>query len=387
MKMWKRWIAAIGMLCGCGAGAAETAAPTDITRIDRNFAQEKIGDLPVCFVNVLDTAPFELTGFPWRKPGGKLLRLPEELVNEPSPVNSGARYLASNTSGGAIRFRTDSRYIALRADLSIFPHDMDHMPRTGSSGFDLYLRGSDGRWFFRCGAGPGPGELKKGSRFEVMLGKPWEKREMREYILNLPLYNGVGKLELGFEPEAAVAAPTPWRIPKPILFYGSSITQGGCASRPGNQYTTLLCRELDAPQINLGFSGSGKGEPAMAEAIAQLDLAAFVMDYDHNAADAEYLQMTHERFFKIVRQARPELPILILSGNLSPERTKIIKQTYENAVAAGDKHVYFIDGATFFADFPDRNQPTVDGTHPTDLGFYFMYRTILPVLKEALGLR
>ena len=83
MKMWKRWIAAIGMLCGCGAGAAETPAPVDITRIDRNFATEKIGDLPVCFVNVLDTAPFDLTGFPWRKPGGPLLRLPEELVNEP----------------------------------------------------------------------------------------------------------------------------------------------------------------------------------------------------------------------------------------------------------------------------------------------------------------
>ena len=80
MKMWKRWIAAIGMLCGCGAGAAETA-PADISRIDRNFAQEKIGDLPVCFVDVLNTAPFDLTGFPWRKPGGPLLRLPEELVN------------------------------------------------------------------------------------------------------------------------------------------------------------------------------------------------------------------------------------------------------------------------------------------------------------------
>ena len=386
MKMWKRWIAAIGMLCGCGAGAAETAAPADISRIDPNFAQEKIGDLPVCFVNVLDTAPFDLTGFPWRKPGGPLLRLPEELVNEPSPVNSGARYLAWHTSGGAIRFRTDSRYIALRADLSASPRDMDHMPRTGSSGFDIHLL-RDGRWLFRSGAGPGPGELKKGRRFEAMLGRPWEKRAMREYILNLPLYNSVSKLELGFEPGAKIEAPTPWRIPKPILFYGSSITQGGCASRPGNQYSTLLCRELDAPQINLGFSGSGKGEPAIAEAIAKLDLAAFVMDYDHNAPDAEYLQMTHERFFKIVRQAHPELPILILSGNLSPERTKIIKQTYENAVAAGDKHVYFIDGATFFADFPDRNQPTVDGTHPTDLGFYFMYRTVLPVLKEALGLR
>ena len=177
----------------------------------------------------------------------------------------------------------------------------------------------------------------------------------------------------------------PHKIKKPVLFYGSSITQGGCASRPANAYTTMLCRELDPEQINLGFSGNAKGEIEIARDIASLNLAAFVFDYDYNAPTPEHLEKTHEPFFLEIRKKHPNLPIIILSrcSNMTDRRRDIVKQTYLNAVARGDKNVSFIDGAELFGT-TDKKYPTVDGCHPNDLGFYLMFQRILPTLKETL---
>lgn len=182
----------------------------------------------------------------------------------------------------------------------------------------------------------------------------------------------------------------PRKVKLPICFYGSSITQGCSAGHPGNNYTTMLCRAVGAPQINLGFSGAARGEVEVAEAIATLKMSALVIDYDHNAPDPGHLRKTHERFFRIVRKAQPELPIIFVSGprdKSSPknrERRDIVKATYDRAVAAGDEHVYFVDGLTFFDEVP-RKYCTVDNTHPSDLGFYLMFDKILPVLRRALG--
>ena len=208
---------------------------------------------------------------------------------------------------------------------------------------------------------------------------------MRQFTIWLPLYGGVESLEVGIEKGAKILAPMPHKIKKPVLFYGSSITQGGCASRPANAYTTMLCRELDAEQINLGFSGNAKGEIEIARDIASLNLAAFVFDYDYNAPTPEHLEKTHEPFFLEIRKKHPNLPIIILSrcSNMTDRRRDIVKQTYLNAVARGDKNVSFIDGAELFGT-TDKKYPTVDGCHPNDLGFYLMFQRILPTLKETL---
>ena len=172
--------------------------------------------------------------------------------------------------------------------------------------------------------------------------------------------------------------------------YGSSITQGGCASRPSNSYSAMLCRELDAPQMNLGFTGNCRGEEAIARAIAGLNLSALVMDYDYNAPNVEHLRSTHEKFFRIIREAQPNLPIILISGPRDPQwpdsaaRRDIVKATYDKAVAAGDKNVYFIDGLSFFDKVP-RKYATVDQIHPNDLGMYIMFQRILPVLQQALA--
>ena len=259
---------------------------------------------------------------------------------------------------------------------------MSHMPRSGSAGFDLYTVGDDGRELYLTTIQPRPENRSKTleQRFNNVPGG-----KMRSYTVYLPLYSGVKNLEIGVKPGSKVLPPDPQKIGKPIVFYGSSITQGGCASRPANNYTTMLCRAVDAPQINLGFSGSAKGEIALAEAIGKLDMAVFVLDYDYNAPSAEHLAKTHEPFFKAVRKANPDVPVIMLSkcSWISPARRDIIKKTYDNAVRGGDKKVWFIDGQELFGE-PGQNMCTVDHCHPNDLGFYMMYRRVLPVLLEAL---
>ena len=215
--------------------------------------------------------------------------------------------------------------------------------------------------------------------------------EMREWLLNLPWYGGVSKIEIGLKPGAELLAPPDHKVKHPVLFYGSSITQGGCASRPGNAYSSMLCRKLDAEQLNLGFSGCALGEISLAEAIGELELAALVIDYDHNAPSVEHLAATHEPFFQAIRRKQADLPIIMMSRcdfYASEEsilnRREIIRSTYENARRKGDSRVWFIDGENLFGT-DMRDACRVDCNHPNDLGFYRMYEHILPVLQEALS--
>lgn len=353
-----------------------------IETIDRNFQIAKVGSLDVRYCNALEE-PFALEGFPWRDPGMVFNRLPASFTEK--EVNKGALSLSRHTTGGAIRFRTDSPCIALRAALA-FSTDMNHMPRAGSAGFDLY-RGAGREIQYAKTAQPGRDQ----KILEALLVNG-ARAQMADWTLYLPLYGAASQIEIGIIPEAKLEKPTAHAVRDPILFYGSSITQGGCASRPGNAYTTMLCREVDVPQVNLGFSGSGKGEKAVAEAIAGLNLAAFVMDYDHNAPTPEHLKNTHEKFFKIIRLKNPGLPVVFMSrcdfksSKLDIERRDIIRQTFNNAVENGDRNVWFVDGETLFGT-EHRDACTVDGCHPNDLGFYRMFRAVLPTLEHALEKR
>ena len=357
------------------AMACVHAQEKDITEIDPNFRQATVGNREVRFADVRK-APFVLTGFAFRKSEDEpFYRIPTEFTKE--QVNGGVLALAKHPSGGAVLFRTNSPFIALLSDPPTGA-DMNHMPATGVSGYDLYERLPNHKERFISIIRT----TKDGSIVNV------GGKAMRDYIIFLPLYSSVNKLEIGVAPDATFEPPTPQRLSRPIVFYGSSITQGGCCSRPGNNYTTMICRALDVPQVNLGFSGSARGETAMAEAIAQIDAAMFVYDYDHNAPSLEHLQKTHEPFFKIIRAARPDMPILILSRPDTANggaRRDCIKATYDNAVKAGDKNVYFFNGDHLF-DPIGLNYCTVDGCHPNDLGFYRMFQNTLPIVKKALNI-
>ena len=213
---------------------------------------------------------------------------------------------------------------------------------------------------------------------------------MEDITIHLPRNEELKNVLIELEDDARVEPPTPYTIEKPMVFYGSSITEGGCASRAANAYTALLSKWLDTDYINLGFSGSAKGEPELAAYIAGLDMSVFIYDYDHNATVLEHLEKTHEPFFQIIRQTQPELPVLFLTKpdfDLDREnacfRRKSIHRTYDNARASGDRNVYFIDGESFFGR-KDREACTVDGCHPNDLGFIRMAEAIYPVLRKIL---
>ncbi len=363
-----------------------TPAPDpSIAKVDPNFAPARIDDLEVVWHNAA-LAPFSLEGLPFRSgPNAPFWRLPGPAA-APYVTREGADGLLRHTAGACARFRSDSPYIAIRAQLKD-SSDMNHMPRAGSAGFDLY-RGVDPDTSHAGTAQPNRDET---DLVRMLFRRGTEDTGMEAWQLNFPLYGGTTSVEVGLAPGASLEPPTPHRTGR-ICFYGSSITQGGCASRPGNAYTTMVCRALDAEQVNLGFSGCALGEIAMAELIASIDgLAAFVLDYDHNAPNAEHLAATHEPFFRAFRARRPDLPVLVVSQpdvwpGASPEkfaRREIVRTTVEHAIAAGDRHVRFLDGATLFGT-EHRDDCTVDRCHPNDLGFRRMADAVIPALQDLL---
>jgi lysophospholipase L1-like esterase len=214
--------------------------------------------------------------------------------------------------------------------------------------------------------------------------------KMAQYTINFPLYDGVKELYIALKKDSVLEPPVSYRYEKPIVYYGSSITQGGCASRPGNSYQAIITRRLNIDHINLGFSGSGRAEKEMVQYLAGLDMCAFVCDYDYNCLSAEHLWQTHLPLYKAVRAAKPDLPIILISAptvlkepeNFS-ERRAVVCATYDAAIADGDKNVHYIDGAELFAG-ECWDSCTVDGVHPNDFGFYRMAMRIENTLKPIL---
>ena len=346
----------------------------NIGKIDPNFLSgSKLSGDEYVWRNAQE-APIEIRGLAVCE-GEDYLRVPHDIAKATS---DGVLFLSTHTAGGRVRFKTDSGKIAVRIH-SRHAFMMSHMPLTGISGVDVFAGG-----VFIGSVRP---ETPDGDWFEGFVVKPEGEMEIE---INLPLYNGVTAVLIGLQTGSSCLAPRSYAYDKPVVYYGSSITQGGCASRPGNSYQGFISRWLDSDHVNLGFSGNGRGEEVMADFIASLDMSAFVMDYDHNAPSAEHLLNTHERMFKIVRRAHPQIPVIFITKpdvekdpQNAPQRREVIYRTYKNAINAGDKNVRFIDGKALFGE-KDRDACTVDGCHPNDLGFYKMATVIYPVLKEAL---
>ena len=354
-----------------------------IEKLDSNFLAQEVQREGLVWYNARRD-PFSLHGEEKNESGEKFCRVPRALAATLDVANPGNVDLNEHTSGIRVRFCTDSPYIAIHATvpgISLMPH----MCLTGSGGFDVY---ADGVF-----AGTVRPDYSKKDRVDGIVF--FDDAKERQIQINLPLYNPVHGLFVGLDENAALSAPVPYRHTLPMLFYGSSITQGGCASRPGTFYQAHLSRWLDSDYRSLGFSGHAKAEPEMAEYVASQPMSVLIMDYDHNAPTPEYLEETHERFFLTVREKNPTLPVVFVTKpdmltvrpssveNLR-KRKAIVKKTYENAKARGDKNVYFVDGESFFPD-SIRDACTVDGCHPTDLGFFFMAAGLEGVLRTVLG--
>lgn len=332
-------------------------------------------------------APIEIYGLEVIDPDhGIFWRLPDE---ETALVGEEVRGRSKSACGGRIRFRTDADSVNIRLTLHTLGIDIC-MPLPGSSGIDVYT--GSGIHASYCGyvAPVNYNEEDKTVERSVPLSFSGDAHTMRDVTIDLPRNERIADVTLGFPDDAQVAPPTPYSKKGRICFYGSSITEGGCATRPGNAYTATVARMLDSDYVNYGFSGMARGELAMADIIARRDFSVFVYDYDHNAPNVEHLAATHEPFFRRVREAHPTMPIVMMSkpdfdsdpiGNA--KRRDVIYRTYQNARSAGDENVYFIDGESFFGTL-GRNACTVDNCHPNDLGFYRMAEAVWRVLSNIV---
>lgn len=356
----------------------------DISKIDKNFANTFTYE-GMKLYNV-NEAPFKLYGLCREEGELDFKRLPHSF---PDTVdNPVIKALYKKTAGLRVRFRTDSKRIILKCELPE-KANVPHMATTGSSCFDMYV---DGHYFnvFRPGIdanGKSTDDKSMDGGYASGYTLKGEKK-IREILINFPLYNMVTNVYIGLEEDAQVLETAGYPDDRPVIFYGSSITQGACASHPGNCYIAMLSRKYDFNYVNLGFSGGCQAELEFARYIAGLDLRAFVFDFDHNARSLESLEAAHEPFFKEFRRLRPDVPVVFVSASdhacglsMREQRRAVIYKTYENAVAAGDKNVYFVDGLAAYQDV-GVEFCVVDNAHPNDLGFWCMYQNMIPAFDQ-----
>jgi hypothetical protein len=327
-----------------------------------------------------------LTGQGFAESHVKYGRLPAAMEKEFRPALHG---LGTNSAGVAVRFSSNSTAIAVRWTVR-GDNAMNHMASTGIKGLDLYSL-DQGKWFYAGTARP-TGKKSVGMVVQNLSG------DMREYIAYFPLYDGVESVEIGVEQDAVIGQPvdnrlTKRREAKPIVFYGTSITQGGCASRPGMAYPSILGRMLNREIINLGFSGNGKLDFSIAEAISRIDAEAVVIDCLPNNT-AQSVRDSAYRFITHIAKAKPAMKIFMLENPEYPfarfnlkvqqdiaETNKEWRKLYSTLKEEGFRQIVYIHAHGLTG---SDGEATVDGVHFTDLGFLRYAESLFPYLKEYL---
>lgn len=330
-----------------------------------------------------DASAFPLLGKATEATATRYERLPDSLQHiSRKPLWD----LGRHSAGLAVRFRSNSTCIAARWEVRD-NRSMNHMTPTGIKGLDLYCL-QDGEWIF-AGSGRPQGKVNKATIVKNML--PQE----REYLLYLSLYDGVTSLAIGVDSLSEILQPAmdlP-RRQKPIVFYGTSILQGGCASRPGMAHTNILERRLNRECINLGFSGNALLDLEIAHLMASVDASMFVLDFVPNAT-VEQMKERADEFYSIIRRKHPHTPILFIEDPIfthSPFDTRIAKEVkdknetlnaiFQSLKQRGEKNIYFLSSRDIIG---HDGEATVDGIHFTDLGFMRYAEVLYPILKKHI---
>lgn len=295
--------------------------------------------------------------------------------------------LSRHSTGLCVRFVSETTAIQAKWTVTNKNLAMPHMPATGVSGLDLYVK-LKGRWQW-IGNGRPSGETTTTQLVSGLFAGE------KEFLLYLPLYNGVSSVEIGIPKNLNLkkADPYPADRAKPVVFYGTSITQGGCASRPGMVHTSILGRKFDRPMINLGFSGNGTLDLPVADLLAEIDAAVYVLDCIPNLSPAQVAERT-EPFVAALRKAKPTTPIVLVEDRTytnapaipgvakrNAEGRAANKAAFDKLVAAGDKNLFYIPGDKLMG---DDGEGTVDSSHPTDLGFLRQAEAFAEVLGPIL---
>ena len=305
-----------------------------------------------------------------------------------SKVTQAVWNLSRHSAGMMVCFKTDATTIRAKWKLLSARLGMPHMPPSGVSGLDLYARDSKGQWRWAAATKPNKQEMEA----TLLSGIA---PDIREYALYLPLYNGTESLEIGVPKEARFEGLAP-RKAKPLVFYGTSITHGACASRPGLAHPAILGRRLDMPVINLGFSGNGRMHKEVGDLMVEVDAACYVIDCLPNLKPVA----VSERCVPLVKQLRkacPNTPIILVEDRrfanswILPAKSKFhdynqaaLRKAYEELKAAGVKKLHYLAGDLLLG---HDTEGSTDGSHPNDLGFLRQADAFEPVLRQALGLQ
>lgn len=319
------------------------------------------------------------------------VRLPDTLTTN---VNAGVRGMRKHTSGMLFRFRTDSKFLVIRHTPLNGWHAMPHMTEVGTSGWDVYkLDKASGKWrFVASNHGAAADKGNPGARVKRIA---WNAGD--ECIINLPLYNGVKEFALGIAPGAKIEAPAPWAsgVTKPVVFYGTSITHGGCSTRPGLGFVNMVGRDLQVPVYGLGFSGSGVMEYELSDVIARIDASCYVLDClwnmrsDPKAQNPRSVERNYEKFIRNLRAKRPGVPIVMAEAcdvfcRGPNDKDKFTRALYEKLVAEGWKDLVYLPKVEMYT---GDTEGTVDGCHPNDLGMASMAKAFGKAVREALKLK
>lgn len=356
--------------------------------------------LPLCFISFsngaeklsprledgiawYDLAATEIQGRGWKEMSPPFVRLPERFQDK---VPAGVWRHSRNSSGLYVQFRTDATSIRVRHEVS-GPLSMAHMTAVGTSGIDLYSRDDQNRWRW---AGASMPEEKRYDQ-ELLGGIT---PIMREYLLYFPLHNTTESLNVGV-PEKAKFEFLPVNRKKSIVYYGTSIVHGGCASRPGMSVSAIIGRHFDRPVVNLGFSGSGRMEREMAEVLGEIDAAVYIVDCLPNMGIEEVSERA-EPFLKRLRQLRPDTPIVLVEdrsfshawirkGLLAEHQARraALSAVYQKLENENVKNLYYLKADNLLG---DDNEGTVDGSHLNDLGMFRMAQTLEAFLQKIPGL-
>ena len=316
--------------------------------------------------------------------------------------------LARESAGGRIRFNTDSTTIKIEAQLYL--HDFSHYGHGSSMkaakyGFDVYVDTAEGSTY--AGTVQGTPEVVKNDSDKVVdiasnvvnvEGEiTFNSADSRDITIYFPITIETNSVKITVDDNSTVKEHVQgYEGEGRIVFYGSSITQGGAVTKPGNTYVNTVGRNLNMDYIDFGMWGRCKGEETFADYIASLgDVSAFVLDYDHNNSNVSGLS-NHYAFYEAVREAYPDIPILILtrpgSGidnskaqdpdggySTAAEMKAAIRQTYNIAKANGDENVHFIDGESFFG---YSKAYMADNAHPNDAGQAKMAEVVTAVFEQ-----
>ncbi len=362
----------------------------NINKVDKNFNVNN-SDKSLRWIDPKISKDVKVYGFNWFYQDFRYHRLPaysDELVKT---LEGSVDVLSNNSTGGIVAFRSNTKTLKVKVELSYMFH-MGHMAYTGQAGFDVY-RGKSFK------------ELKfirstnfdfDNFNYEYTLFERENEQEEYLYVLNFPLYASVKSLEIGVDTDALVIPEVKlFKNDGKIVFYGTSITQGGCASRPGLSFTQIISRAIERECLNFGFSGNGKGHIEIAEILSSIEnVSLFVLDYQANV-NYERLTVTLDPFVKRIRSKYPNVPILILSrvvGYLElhfptvedyTQKSRDFQKAYVDEHCIKDPLLFYFDGSRLLG--YDDHECTVDGIHPNDLGFMKIATVLVPVIDDILN--